>query len=89
MNFFQSLFPKSYNLLKISFYSADRRSDAQPASARWEAVPDSVTKHLVLGGALALAWVLLSWNFLVLISFTAGRKYQIPSSLRRWRWWWH
>ena len=39
------------------------RSDTQPTSARWEAVPDSATKRRVLGGtktgngAWALAWV--------------------------------
>ena len=48
--------------LTIYLYSADR-SDTQPTSARWEAVPDSITKRRVLGGtksgngAWALAWV--------------------------------
>ena len=43
-------------------YSLDR-ADTQPTSARWEAVPDSITKRRMLGGtksgngAWALAWV--------------------------------
>ena len=46
----------------FSLYSSDRL-DTQPTSARWEAVPDSITKRRVLGGtktgngAWALAWV--------------------------------
>ena len=46
----------------FSLYSVDR-SDTQPTSARWEVVPDSITKRRVLGGtksgngAWALAWV--------------------------------
>jgi chromatin structure-remodeling complex protein RSC7 len=57
--FFQSSILHSTN---FSLYSVDR-SDTQPTSARWEAVPDSITKRRVLGGtksgngAWALAWV--------------------------------
>ena len=49
-------------IINFSLCSSDR-SDTQPTSARWEAVPDSITKRRVLGGtksgngAWALAWV--------------------------------
>jgi chromatin structure-remodeling complex protein RSC7 len=48
--------------ISLFFFFVDR-SDTQPTSARWEAVPDSATKRRVLGGtktgngAWALAWV--------------------------------